>query len=170
MLTTSLILASDKSVHGDMSAHSLEALEMISKGFHTLKTTDPEIAYSLIADLLAGIHEYVPFLIPPHSHFPSPSFLSLTPSLPLAKRNEPLRQHIAASTPSPFTLIRRTHTRDGDGKLVITEHVEENASVGGAGEKVASAPPAAAPERSPIADMLYMRWMEGLKLRWPGGA
>jgi len=40
-----------------MSAHSLEALEMISKGFHTLKTSDPELAYSVIADLLAGIHE-----------------------------------------------------------------------------------------------------------------
>lgn len=52
-----------QSIHEDMSAHSLEALEMISKGFHTLKTSDPELAYSVIADLLAGIHEFVlPFL------------------------------------------------------------------------------------------------------------
>jgi len=47
----------EQSIHEDMSAHSLEALEMISKGFHTLKTSDPELAYSVIADLLAGIHE-----------------------------------------------------------------------------------------------------------------
>jgi serine/threonine-protein kinase 24/25/MST4 len=162
------VLALLQSVRGDMSAHSLEALEMISKGFHTLKTTDPEIAYSLIADLLAGIHEYA---FPPLPIFHLPSSCSRTNLFhrALTPRNEPLRQHIAASTPSPFTLIRRTHTRGEDGKLIVTEHVEEDASVGG--PTAAAAPTTAKdPERSPIADMLYMRWMEGLKLRWPGGA
>lgn len=26
----------------------------------------------------------------------------------------------------------------------------------------------AQPRRSPIADLLYLRWLEGLKLKWPG--
>ncbi|KAL7410913.1 hypothetical protein BDY24DRAFT_150289 [Mrakia frigida] len=127
-----------RSIHEDMSAHSLEALEMISKGFHTLKTSDPELAYSVIADLLAGIHE-----------------------------NEPLRQHINSISPSPFTLIRRTAHRNEEGKLVVTEH-EEETSVG-AGDAGAGAGETKEKDRSPIADMLYMRWMEGLKIRWPGG-
>ena len=57
--------------------------------------------------------------------------------------------------------------------MIVTEHVEEDASLGGGGAAAAEAEAAAAAkerERSPIADMLYMRWMEGLKLRWPGGA
>lgn len=52
--------------------------------------------------------------------------------------------------------------------MIVTEHVEEDAAVGGGAAEAEAA--AKERERSPIADMLYMRWMEGLKLRWPGGA
>jgi serine/threonine-protein kinase 24/25/MST4 len=59
--------------------------------------------------------------------------------------------------------------------LVVTEVVEDIAGSSGAGaiatpartpgaDNVADASPV---KRSPIAELLYMRWLEGLKIKWP---
>lgn len=65
--------------------------------------------------------------------------------------------------------------------LVVTETLEEDVGLGVGVEPPASdmssatavAPPddkvvdAGVPKRSPIAELLYMRWLEGLKIKWP---
>jgi serine/threonine-protein kinase 24/25/MST4 len=62
--------------------------------------------------------------------------------------------------------------------LVVTEVVEDIAGPsgavttptpttpgsGGGGDNAGDASPA---KRSPIAELLYMRWLEGLKIKWP---
>jgi serine/threonine-protein kinase 24/25/MST4 len=56
--------------------------------------------------------------------------------------------------------------------LVVTEVVEDLAGSSGAimtgatpgAGNVADASPV---KRSPIAELLYMRWLEGLKIKWP---
>jgi serine/threonine-protein kinase 24/25/MST4 len=60
--------------------------------------------------------------------------------------------------------------------LVITEEQEEisglptpsspNGSVLSSAT-AATAPPESPTRKSPIAELLYMRWLEGLKLKWP---
>lgn len=60
--------------------------------------------------------------------------------------------------------------------LVVTEVVEDIAGPSGASS--AGSPPTSPGEgdsavdaspvkRSPIAELLYMRWLEGLKIKWP---
>lgn len=61
--------------------------------------------------------------------------------------------------------------------LVITEEQEEisglptssspNGSVLSSTTTAATAPPDSPTRKSPIAELLYMRWLEGLKLKWP---
>lgn len=52
--------------------------------------------------------------------------------------------------------------------LVVTEEQEDMSS---ALPSSADAPPSEAPQspksKSPIAELLYMRWLEGLRLKWP---
>jgi serine/threonine-protein kinase 24/25/MST4 len=58
--------------------------------------------------------------------------------------------------------------------LVVTEVVEDIAAgpsgavttptTPGGGDSAAEASPV---KRSPIAELLYMRWLEGLKIKWP---
>lgn len=52
--------------------------------------------------------------------------------------------------------------------LVVVEH-EEDASLGhGHSPSLAGSDgPGLPPRKSPIAELLYMRWLEGLKLKWP---
>lgn len=40
-----------------MSARSVEALELLSKGFNDLKTSEPALAYSVLVNIIAGLHE-----------------------------------------------------------------------------------------------------------------
>lgn len=88
-----------------------------------------------------------------------------------------MRQHVNASNLAPFTLLRRTARRTPSGQLVITEHsdlVEDEETNDGGANKDGQRSPFPEPKeggdktKSPVADMLYMRWMEGLRIRWPG--
>lgn len=56
--------------------------------------------------------------------------------------------------------------------LVITEEQEEISLTSGPTDSVTSPPsatdtPPSPSRKSPIAELLYMRWLEGLKLKWP---
>lgn len=42
-----------------MDAREIESLSMLSRGFEELKEVNPELAYSVILDILSGINEYV---------------------------------------------------------------------------------------------------------------
>lgn len=44
-----------------MDAREIESLSMISRGFSELKDVNPDLAYNLIVDILAGVNEYVCF-------------------------------------------------------------------------------------------------------------
>ncbi len=58
--------------------------------------------------------------------------------------------------------------------LVVTEVVEDVAGPSGPGAATTPTTPgadnaggASPVKRSPIAELLYMRWLEGLKIKWP---
>ncbi|RSH89583.1 hypothetical protein EHS25_002134 [Saitozyma podzolica] len=105
----------DTTAAGDHDAQTLEALQLIRRGFADLGTHDPEVAYRVVMDVLGGIkanglvHEHV-------------RNMSMANVIPLNKR--------------PSVLERK-------------DVVEE-------------------PPRSHLADLLYLRWLDGLKFRWPG--
>lgn len=40
-----------------MDAREIESLSMISRGFSELKEVNPELAYNLIVDIIAGVNE-----------------------------------------------------------------------------------------------------------------
>lgn len=42
-----------------MDAREIESLSMISRGFSELKDVNPDLAYNLIVDILAGVNEFV---------------------------------------------------------------------------------------------------------------
>lgn len=42
-----------------MDAREIESLSMLSRGFEELREVNPELAYSVILDILAGLNEYV---------------------------------------------------------------------------------------------------------------
>ena len=124
-----------------MDAREIESLSMISRGFEELKEVNPELAYNVILDILCGINE-----------------------------NQQVRQHIQTSRGLfPHKRIIRKSQMTSKG-LIVTE--EEDVSGLPSTSDPVSQP--AAPEveqaprsKSPIAELLYMRWLEGLKLKWP---
>jgi serine/threonine-protein kinase 24/25/MST4 len=46
-----------KVTRDDMEAHEIESLSMLARGFEELKDANPELAYNVILDMLAGINE-----------------------------------------------------------------------------------------------------------------
>ena len=56
-----------------MDAREIESLSMVSRGFQELRDVNPELAYNVILDILAGINECVPSL-------PLPLHLSTLPT------------------------------------------------------------------------------------------
>jgi serine/threonine-protein kinase 24/25/MST4 len=42
-----------------MDAREIESMSMLARGFADLKDANPELAYNVILDMLAGINEYV---------------------------------------------------------------------------------------------------------------
>ena len=48
-----------KAITDDMDAREIESLSMLSRGFEELREVNPELAYSVILDILAGLNEYV---------------------------------------------------------------------------------------------------------------
>ncbi|PCH41000.1 Pkinase-domain-containing protein [Wolfiporia cocos MD-104 SS10] len=127
-----------KATRDDMDAREIESLSMISRGFEELRDVNPELAYNIILDMLSGINE-----------------------------NSAVRQHIQTSRGLfPHRRIIRKSEMTAKG-LVVTEEEE----ISGLPPSSSPIPPAEAPEspsrKSPIAELLYMRWLEGLKLKWP---
>lgn len=86
--------------------------------------------------------------------------------------NAAIRQHVQTSRGLfPHKRVTRKSEMTNRG-LVVTEVVEDIAGPSGAvstpttpgGDNAADASPV---KRSPIAELLYMRWLEGLKIKWP---
>ncbi|OCH94081.1 Pkinase-domain-containing protein [Obba rivulosa] len=127
-----------KGTRDDMDAREIESLSMISRGFEELRDVNPALAYSVILDLLSGINE-----------------------------NTAVRQHIQTSRglfPHKRIIRRSEMTSKG---LIVTEE-EDIPGLPAVADIPASAEQSGLPARkSPIAELLYMRWLEGLKLKWP---
>lgn len=132
-----------RATRDDMDAREIEALSMLARGFVDLKDANPELAYNVILDILAGINE-----------------------------NQAVKQHITTSRGLfPHKRITRRSEMTSKG-LVVVEHEEDTSSSSGHGHAhapsiAASDAPSSPTRKSPIAELLYMRWLEGLKMKWP---
>lgn len=128
-------------IHDDMDAREIESLSMITRGFMDLRDVNPALSYSVILDILSGINE-----------------------------NPVVRQHVqTARGLFPHKRIIRKSEMTAKG-LVVTE-VQEDVSGLPADSAGASSPgktdDSSQIRKSPIAELLYMRWLEGLRIKWP---
>jgi len=156
-----------------MDAREIESLSMLSRGFQELRDVNPELSFNVLLDILSGLNEYVEAIL---------FFLALSVPFILAYdcvvcftsvSNAAIRQHVQTSRGLfPHKRVTRKSQMTNRG-LVVTEVVEDVAGPSGAvttpttpggGENSADASPV---KRSPIAELLYMRWLEGLKIKWP---
>lgn len=83
--------------------------------------------------------------------------------------NPQIRQHVQTSKSLfPHKRIIRRSEMTARG-LVVTEEEEISGlpSSSSSGSPAASTNEEAQARKSPIAELLYMRWLEGLKLKWP---
>ncbi|EMD40712.1 hypothetical protein CERSUDRAFT_111295 [Gelatoporia subvermispora B] len=127
-----------KATRDDMDAREIESLSMISRGFEELRDVNPQLAYNIILDLLSGIND-----------------------------NPAVRQHIQTSRilfPHKRVIRRSEMTSKG---LVVTEEEEISGLPSTAEASPVTEQPGLPARKSPIAELLYMRWLEGLKLKWP---
>ncbi|KAF9075814.1 Ste20-like serine/threonine kinase [Rhodocollybia butyracea] len=128
-----------QAIRDDMDAREIESLSMLSRGFTELKEANSELAYNVVLDILSALNE-----------------------------SNGLRQHIQTHRDLfPHKRITRKSEMTAKG-LVVTE-VEEEVAPSSSTTSLPAVPPAdpAPARRSPIAELLYMRWLEGLRLKWP---
>ena len=124
---------------------------MISNGFADLAEGNPALAYRVIVDLLAGIND-----------------------------NDSVRRHLSASTQLfPRGSLRKSIRMTDRGPVLAQMHASgPSAPVNGAAAAIAgpplvdddsgsdaesSSPDSASQQRGPIAEMLYSRWLDGLR-------
>ena len=151
-----------------MDAHEIEALSMLARGLVDLRDANPALAYTVMLDILSGINE-----------------------------NARVRQHVATVKGGlmPTRRVVRRGEMTSRGLVVIEQEVDDvsgavpvvpgngangvgvNVNAVGVNGRI-SAPSSASTKsgnsssdeqakRSPIAELLYVRWLEGLKLKWP---
>jgi len=138
-----LVPTFQRCIKDDMDAREIEALSMITKGFEDLRDVNPELAYDVVLDLLSSLNE-----------------------------SQAVREHVS-TTRGLFPHKRITRQSQMTSKGLVVVEQEENIS----GLPINDAPPArppsvqsnesSSPKKSPIAELLYMRWLEGLRLKWP---
>ena len=152
---------------------------MLSRGFQELRDVNAELSYNVILDILASLNEYVweidftlwLFL---SYHYVFFLFFFSTNWRSAANRNTAVRQHVQTSRGLfPHRRVTRKSEMTNRG-LVVTELVEDIAGPSGAVAVAPATTPgvgdgadASPVKRSPIAELLYMRWLEGLKIKWP---
>ncbi|KAJ7095384.1 Ste20-like serine/threonine kinase [Mycena belliarum] len=121
----------------DMDAREIESLSMLSRGFVELKEANPELAYNVILDILSGIND-----------------------------NSSVRQYVqTARGLFPHKRIIRKSEMTARG-LVVTEVQEDISGLPSTMDSAAKVEEPAV-KKSPISELIYMRWLEGLRLKWP---
>ncbi|TDL29875.1 Pkinase-domain-containing protein [Rickenella mellea] len=124
-------------IRDDMDAREIESLSMLARGFVDLKDSNPELAYNLMLDIMQGIND-----------------------------NQFVRQHVSTTKGLfPHKRVTRQSQMTSRG-LVVVEHEEDISGLPASGSGAQSATQDI-PRKSPIAELLYMRWIEGLKVKWP---
>lgn len=152
-----------------MDAREIESLSMISRGFEELRDVNPELAYNVILDVLSGINECVP---PPSLH--RLTVARARSAHRYARRNPAVRSHIQTSRSLfPHKRIIRRSEMTARG-LVVTEEEEISGLPSTSASPIPPSPSPAQTDgsgspvrKSPISELLYLRWLEGLKLKWP---
>ncbi|KAG2118745.1 kinase-like domain-containing protein [Suillus discolor] len=130
-------------IRDDMDAREIESLSMISRGFAELREANPALSYSVILDMLSGINE-----------------------------NPSVRQYVQTSRGLfPHKRVIRKSEMTAKG-LVVTEVQEDISGLPMDSSTSSShslkADGSGSPVRkSPISELLYMRWLEGLRIKWP---
>lgn len=82
-------------------------------------------------------------------------------------RNGAIKRHVQTSRGLfPHKRITRKSEMTSRG-LVVTEETEEVSGLPESSTTPVPEPEPEPPRRSPIAELLYMRWLEGLRLKWP---
>jgi len=154
MVSDVIVPTIQNAIRDDMEAKELESLSMLSRGFIELKEANPELAYNLVLDILSGIND-----------------------------NQAVRQHISTTRGLfPHRRIQRNTLLTPKGVVVIEQEDSDDIS------PVSPVSPPVSPTRtrgssssnlstasggrddakkSPISELLYMRWLDGLKLKWP---
>ncbi|TCD66979.1 hypothetical protein EIP91_000659 [Steccherinum ochraceum] len=138
MIDEVLVPIFEKTTRDGMDAREIESLSMLSRGFQELRDVNPELAYNVLLDILSGINE-----------------------------NSQIRQHVHTSRglfPHKRIIRRSEMTAKG---IVVTEEEEISGLPTIAASPTPSVAEEAASRKSPIAELLYMRWLDGLKLKWP---
>ncbi|KAH8105818.1 Pkinase-domain-containing protein [Cristinia sonorae] len=129
----------ERTTRDDMDAREIESLSMLSRGFQELRDVNPELAYNVILDILSGINE-----------------------------NTQVRQHVnTARGLFPHKRIIRRSEMTAKGLVVTEEEEISGLPATGSGGIPPPIPEEAASRKSPITELLYMRWLDGLKLKWP---
>lgn len=118
----------DSTAADEHDAQTIEAVNLIRKGFADLGSANPEMAYRVVMDILGGIrsNDIV------HSHIRNMSMAGI-----VAPKGRPS----AIVSPQVIDIERSSdeHERAQDDLVK---------------------------ERSPLADLLYLRWLDGLRLKW----
>jgi len=136
----------NNTIRDDMDAREIESLSMLQRGFAELKDANPQLACNVIIDILQGIND-----------------------------NSSVKQHVQTSRGLfPHKRIIRKSEMTSKG-LVVTEEQEEISGLPHTSDPtdsitsshLATESPPSPSRKSPIAELLYMRWLEGLKLKWP---
>ncbi|KAG5652433.1 hypothetical protein H0H81_005029 [Sphagnurus paluster] len=132
-------------IRDDMDAREIESLSMLSRGFLELKEANPELVYKVILDILSGINE-----------------------------NQGVRQHVQ-TTRNLFPHKRITRKSEMTARGLVVTEIQEDIS--GLPSPVSSSTTITSVQddsstslptkKSPIAELLYLRWLEGLKIKWP---
>jgi serine/threonine-protein kinase 24/25/MST4 len=145
-----------------MDAREIESLIMISRGFTELKEANPALSYNIILDILSGINEYV-----------FSSRMGCRRILNTSTRNPTVRQHVQTSRGLfPHKRVIRKSEMTAKG-LVVTEVQEDisglpiDSSTSSSSHSLKADSSGSPVRKSPIAELLYMRWLEGLRIKWP---
>lgn len=139
-----------------MDAREIESLSMLARGFADLRDANPELAYRVVLDILAGINENG--VVRQHVHTQR---AGLFPHRRVMRRSEMTARGL---------VVHEQEEDIGSGTAAVVPglpvsspgNVVINNSNGAVVDETTSSP-----RKSPIAELLYMRWLEGLKLKWP---
>ncbi|GAA5857929.1 hypothetical protein JCM8547_006626 [Rhodosporidiobolus lusitaniae] len=149
----------------EVSAEELEALALIRKGFDELAGRNPALAWKVVEGVLGGINDNPSILS-------SLSVVSPALSSAYASPSAELHNSLIPTPEGPAVLLstltrqpnRRERQRADKGRISVgtvegegdsSEEEEERVRGGGRGAREE--------ERSPIAQMLWTRWVVGLK-------
>ncbi|KAI6164863.1 kinase-like domain-containing protein [Pisolithus thermaeus] len=157
MVNDVVIPVLQNAIRDDMDAREIESLSMITRGFTDLRDVNPTLSYNVILDILSGINEWVR----------SYSFHAQSDSIRI--RNLVVRQHVqTARGLFPHKRIIRKSEMTAKG-LVVTEVQEDipDLPVDSGASASGKTDDATQIRKSPIAELLYMRWLEGLRIKWP---